>query len=163
MSQNPHTYQQWMDCFRCLEANPRDVAMLEQVRGGTYSGTPSELFLSRLSDTVSVMLSGCTRNFLQQLDQALADGEPDMAVLLAKRLRRQLRDSMFYRDLSFVSQTYIQTLDEGFACQLQAFWQDFLKKLNQSARESMDPRFEDMAQDLRRIRLVESNGSETIL
>ena len=137
--------------------------MLAQVRGGTYPGTPSDLFLSRLSDTVSIMLSGCTRRFLQQLDQALMDGEPDMAVLLAKRLRKQLRDSMFYRDLPFLNQTYIQTLDAGFARQLQAFWQDFLKQLNKTARESMDPRIEEMAQDLRRIRLLESNELETTL
>ena len=163
MSQYPYTYQQWMDCFQRLEVNPRDKEMLELVRGGTYPGKPSELFLSRLSDTVSIMLSGCTRRFLQQLDQSLADGEPDMAVLLAKRLRRQLRDSMFYRDLTFLSQTYVQKLDTGFAQQLQAFWQDFLKQLNKTARESMDPRIEEMAQDLRRIRILESNESEITL
>ncbi len=163
MNQHPHTYQQWMDCFHHLEANPRDSEMLNLVRNGTYPGTPSELFLSRLSDTVSVMLSGCTRKFLQQLDQTLADGEPDMAVLLAKRLRRQLRESMFYRDLPFLSQTYIQTLDGGFARQLQAFWQDFLKQLDKVARESMDPRMEELSHDLRRVRLMESNGSETTL
>ena len=160
MSQFPHTYQQWMDCFQRLQANPRDLETLAQVRGGTCSGTPSELFLSRLSDTVSVMLSGCTRKFLRQLDQTLADGEPDMAVLLAKRLRKQLRDSMFYRDLPFLSQTYIETLDTGYAQQLQAFWQDLLKQLDKTARESMNPAMEDLAQELRRIRLTDSNGSE---
>ena len=83
-----------------------------------------------------------------------------MAVLLAKRLRKQLRDSMFYRDLPFLSQTYIETLDTGYAQQLQAFWQDLLKQLDKTARESMNPAMEDLAQDLRRIRLTDSNGSE---
>lgn len=163
MSRGPQTYQQWLDCFQQLEANPRNTEVLEQVRAGSYLGAPSEQFLSRLSATVSVMLSVCTRKFLKQLDQALVDGEPDMAVLLAKRLRKQLRDSLFYRELSFLSQNYIQTLDEGFARQLQSFWSDFIKHLKKVTKESMDPRIEDMAQDLCRICIWESNGSEKTL
>ena len=160
MSQAPQTYQQWLECLLQLEKQPWNRDLLTLVRQGRYEGKPSESFLSRVSDSVSIMLSGCTRRFLRELDRALSDGEPDMAVLLAKRFRRNVAQCMFYRDLDFLSGEYIQTLDEGFENQLQAFWKDFLSQLNKSARDSMDPRMEDMALELRRISITEPGRSE---
>lgn len=161
MSQAPQTYQQWLECLQQLERQPWNRELLTLVRQGRYEGNPSETFLTRVSDSVSVMLSGCTRRFLRELDQALSDSEPDMAVLLAVRLRRNVEQCLFYRDLNFLSREYIQTLDEGFEGQLQAFWKDFLSQLNRSARDSMDPRFEDMVLELRRISITVPGRLET--
>ena len=161
MSQAPQTYQQWLECLLQLEQQPWNRELLTLVRQGRYEGKPSESFLTRVSDSVSVMLSGCTRRFLRELDQALADGETDMAALLAVRLRRNATQCLFYRDLDFLRREYIQTLDEGFERQLKAFWKDFLSQLSRSARDSMDPGFEDMVQELRRISITVPGRLET--
>lgn len=154
MSQGPHTYQQWLDCLQQLEQHPFNRDLQQQVRMGTYDGKPTETFLSRVSASVSVMLSVCTRRFLHEMDQALADGEPDMAVVLASRFRRRIGQCLFYRDLGFFEEDYVRTLDDGFRNQLDAFWKDFLNQLQKSLKDSMDPRVEDMALELRRIKTL---------
>lgn len=160
MSQGPQTYQQWLECLQQLEQQPWNRELLTQIRQGSYGANPSETFLTRISDSVSVMLSVCTRRFLRELDRALSDGEPDMAILLATRLRRNVAGCLFYRDLDFLSGAYVRTLDEGFENQLNAFWKDFLAQFNKSARDSMDPSMEDMALQLRRIRIITPGRSE---
>lgn len=158
MSRLPQTYQGWMDCFARLEEHPWDKETLELVRRGSYMGKPSEQFLARLSDTVSRMLSGCTRRFLRDLDNALADNEPDMVPLLAARLRRAIRGCLFYRELAFLDRSYVRTLDAGFSGQLNSFWKDLLRQLFRAVRESGDPRLEDVVTQLRRMEIVEKSA-----
>lgn len=155
MSMQPQTYQGWMDCFARLEAHPWDPEILAQVRRGSYMGKPSEQFLARLSDTVSRMLSKCTRRFLRDLDSALADNEPDMVPMLASRFRKRVKACLFYRELPFLEGKFIQTLDAGFSSQLQSFWKDLNREISRSARESGDPRLEDLAMALRRMKILE--------
>lgn len=152
------TYQGWMDCFARLEEQPWDKETLAKAQRGSYMGKPSEQFLARLSDTVSRMLSRCTRRFLRDLDNALADNEPDMVPLLAARFRGRVRGCLFYRQLPFLERSYIRTLDEGFTNQLQSFWKDLNRQLARAARESEDPRLEDLAMELRRMEIVERNA-----
>ena len=154
MITRPGTYQQWLDCLERLEQQPWDKEALALARQGTYTGTPSEAFLTRLSEAVSVMLSRCTQRFLRDLDRALADGDPDMASLLAVRFQAQLRNCFFYRELPFLKASYVRTLDQGFEAQLEAFWKDFLSKLKALEKETMDPQIEDMTMELRRIRII---------
>lgn len=155
----PETYQQWLACFQYLEEHPWDQPALDMVCRGCYSGKPSEAFLARLSDTVSVMLTKCCRRFLRELDQALADGEPDMAMLLAVRFRRKTRACLFYHSLLFLDAQYKQILDDGFHKQLQSFWESFLSQLRRTARDSMDVTVEDMALELSRLRIVSEGRS----
>lgn len=150
----PETYQQWLDSLRHLKEHSGDKEMLLAVARGTFSGQPPESFLARLSDAVSDMLSWHCRRFLTQLDQALAEGEPDMGRLLAIRLRRNVQDCLFYRRLPFLESGYVKTLDEGFERQLQAFWASFLQQLRLTARDSADPGMEDLVRELSRVKIV---------
>ena len=159
--QPPQTYHQWMACFQQLEESPWDKETLMLIPLGTYDARPTDVFLVRISDTVSAMLSKCIRRFLQKMDQLLADRELDMAVLLAVRFRKQLADCLFYRKMHFLERGYVHTLDEGFENQVEAFWKDFLNQLSISVRESMDPGFEDMALELRRIKIIDRRSEVT--
>ena len=114
----------------------------------------SEIFLVRLSDTVGAMLSRCTQKFLHDLDAALSDGELDMAMLLAGRFQKNVRQCLIYRHMEFLEETYIKMLDEGFEKQLLSFWHHFMLQLDQSAKESGDPQLEDMALELRRVKMA---------
>jgi len=157
----PESYQQWITCLNHLQEHPFDRDALDAVIRGRMAGKPSEQFLSRVSDTASVLLTKCCQRFLRQLDQALEDGEPDMAAVLAVRFRQSVRRSLFYRELPFLEASYVQLLDEGFEKQLQSFWSDFLRQLKRSVRESMDPRMEDMALELSRVKITAERRSET--
>ena len=154
----PETYQQWLDCFAHLREHPLDGAMLDALAQGKYTGTPAETFLVRLSDAVGLAMTGYCKRFLRQLDQALEDGEPDLAVLLARRLQKHLRKCFFYRSLPFLPASYVQTLDGGFRVQLDTFWMNFLTQLGKSARESMDPGMEDLLLEMKRIRLTDKEA-----
>lgn len=158
----PETYAQWLDCFSYLREHPADREMLEAVAGGSYPGRPAESYLEHLSETVSQVLTALCRRFLRQLDQALADGEPDSAPLLARRFRAQIQRCFFYRTLPFLERQYIDTLDEGFCRQLEAFWSDFLAQLGKTVRDSMDPRMEDVLLEMKRIKILQERrrGSE---
>ena len=150
----PETYQQWLECFRHLQEHPLDQEMLKNLSRGRYLGKPSESFLVRMSDTLSVVITLHCRRFLRQVDQALADGEADMIPLLASRLKRHLNHCFFYRDVSFLDVTYIQNLDRGFGRQLISFWQNFLAEMGKSARESMDAGLEDVYFELKRMKFI---------
>lgn len=152
--QPPKTYQQWLDCFGYLAEHPGDVRAVELVRDGSYPGKPSDAFLVRLSDTVGVLLSFFCQRFLRQLDQALEDSEPDLAPLLASRLRRDLHRCLFYRELPFLDGAYVQELDGGYTLQLQNFWRSFLTQLRRTARDSSDPRMEELMMELSRIKII---------
>ena len=132
-----------------------DQQALDAIAKGRYMGQVAEAFLARLSDCVSHVLTAHCCLFLKQLDEALAEGEPDMALLLATRFRRNIQRCFFYRTLTFLSASYVKTLDQGFCNQLDAFWQDFLGQLLRSARESSDPRMEDVLLEMKRIRLTQ--------
>lgn len=150
----PQTYQQWLSCFGHMEQHPHDMEMLAAMAQGRYMGQPAETFLARLSDTVSLMLTAHCRRFLRQLDEALADGEADTAVLLARRFRKKLEAYFFYRSLPFLAASYIQTLDNGFRLQLEAFWANFLLQLQKNCRESMSPQLEDAAYEMKRMKIT---------
>ena len=56
--------------------------------------------------------------------------------------------------MEFLEETYIKMLDEGFEKQLLSFWHHFMLQLDQSAKESGDPQLEDMALELRRVKMA---------
>jgi len=149
----PVSYQQWLDCFQHLQQHPLDHQALEALAQGKYIGQPAETFLARLSDCVGMMLTARCRRFLRQLDESLAEGEPDMAALLASRLCRSIQACFFYRSLPFLAKSYIHTLDKGFGEQLDSFWKNFLEQLQTAARDSMDPRMEDIVFEMKRVNL----------
>lgn len=150
----PETYQQWLACFEHLRQHPLDTQMLESLAQGRYLGQPTEGFLSRLSEAVSICITGFCRRFLRQFDLALADGEPDMAVLLASRLRRNIQKCFFYRTLPFLSPDYIQTLDDGLGEQLDFFWKNFLTELQRSAKDSNSVIMEDLCYEMKRVPIL---------
>ncbi len=153
-----YTYQQWLDCFRRLEEKPWDQALLDSVTCATYQGKPSEMFLVRLSETVSKMLGLCMKWFLREIDRLLSENETDMATLVARRFRKRINGCFFYRNMEFLPASYIRTLDEGFEKQINAFWKDFLRQLDNSARTSMNPNVEEMAYELRRMKIISIRG-----
>ena len=128
--------------------------MLEALARGRYLGQPAESFLSRLSEAVSICITGFCRRFLRQFDIALADGEPDMAVLLASRLRRNISKCFFYRTLPFLDPSYIQTLDAGLGEQLELFWKNFLSELKRTARDTDSPVMEDLYYEMKRVTIL---------
>lgn len=150
----PETYQQWLTCFQHLQEHPTDYRVLELLAQGKYIGKPAEAFLVRLSDVVSLVLTASCRRFLRQLDEALQDGETDMAMLLALRLKKNIRKCFFYRALPFLERNYIETLDRGFEGQLDSFWKSFLGQLKKTVRDSMDPRMEDVLMEMKRIKIT---------
>lgn len=150
----PETYQQWLACFQHLQQHPLDAQMLEVLSKGKYLGKPAEAFLVRLSDAVGIVITGYCRRFLRQVDMAFADGEPDVSVLLASRLRRNIRKCFFYRSLPFLETKYIQTLDSGFSRQLDSFWSNFLEELRKTARDSADSEMEDVYLEMKRIKIL---------
>lgn len=160
---NIYTYQQWIDCFRCLEEKPWEQSVLDSVANATYQGEPSDIFLVRLSDTVSKMLSVCMKWFLHEIDRLLSENEADMTTFVAKRFQKRIRGCFFYRDLRFLPESYVRTLDEGFENQIDAFWKDFLRQLELSARESMNPDVEEMAYELRRIKIISFRGQYAVV
>ena len=161
--QTVYTYQQWIECFRRLEEKPWEQSVLDSVVCATYQGKPSDMFLVRLSDTVSKMLSVCTRWFLREVDRLLSENEIDMTTFLAKRFQKRINGCFFYRNMDFLPAAYIRTLDEGFVNQVEAFWKDFLRQLDTSARESMNPEVEDMAYELRRIKIISFRGQYAVV
>ena len=158
-----YTYQQWIDHFQRLEEKPWEQDLLDSVANATYQGNPSDIFLTRLSDTVSKMLSRCMRWFLQEIDRLLSENEADMTAFVAKRFRNRVRGCFFYRDMDFLPARYVHTLDEGFEKQIDAFWKDFLRQLDHSARESMNPDVEEMAYELRRIKIISFRGQYAVV
>ena len=151
----PESYQQWLDCFRHVQQHPLDQQAPEAMARGRYIGQPAGTYLERLSDCVSLMLTARCRRFLRQLDESLAEGEPDVAMLLATRLRRSIQTCFFYRTLPFLPRSYIHTLDKGFGEQLDSFWSNFLEQLQRTARESTDPRMEDLVLEMKRVKLTQ--------
>lgn len=149
----PETYQQWLDWMQYLQEHPTDREACETIVRGIMPSGASESFKSRLSDTVGKMLTFHCRTFLRQLDQALEDGEPDMALLLSSRFRKAVDRCSFYRQMAFLDAEYVRTLDEGFGKQISAFWADFLRQLRKTARESMDPAMEDLVLNLSRVKV----------
>ena len=150
----PRSYSQWLDAFAYLQEHPLDVEMLDALIQGSYSGVPAPAFLERLSNTVSLLLTRHCRRFLRQMDEAFADGEPDYIPVLAARLRRNIDRCLFYRKLNFLELGFVRTLDQGFREQLDSFWNNLLRELGKSARESGSPELEDLVLELKRIHIL---------
>ncbi|MBQ9167947.1 MAG: hypothetical protein IJX67_06020 [Oscillospiraceae bacterium] len=150
----PETYRQWLDCLQHLTEHPTDRRVLELIAGGTLGGPPSEQFIARVSDTVSTLLTHCCRDFLRRLDETLAEGDSDTVLTLAVRFRRNANACLFYRTLTFLPEPEVQMLEDGFTEQLQSFWNNFLRQVRITARDSMDPRTEDMAYELGRVKIL---------
>lgn len=150
----PETYQQWLECFEHLKGYTLDEKMLESMAQGTFLGQPTENFLSRLSDVVSMCMSGYCQRFLRMLDLVLAEGEPDMAGLLASRLKKDIQRCFFYRSLTFLDESFVQKLDQGFRGQLEQFWKNFLNELRKSARDSDSPVMEDLYYEMKRVTIL---------
>lgn len=150
----PETYQQWLEFLQYLQEHPGSTTACSLVNQGILTGSVSEAFKVRLSETVSIMLSyHCTR-FLKQLDTALEDGEPDMAALLAQRLRRSMQQCLIYRDMPFLEAEFVENLDAGYRKQLCEFWETVLKQLRLLIRENDSPVLEDLIRELRRIHII---------
>lgn len=150
----PETYQQWLSCFGHLQQHPLDQRMLEVLGQGRYIGKPAEGFMVRLSETVGAIITANCRHFLRQMDLMFADGEPDMVPILAARLKRNLSMCFFYRTLPFLDAAYVQSLDDGFRGQLEFFWSNVQTELRKSARDSMDPRVEEVWFEMKRMKIV---------
>lgn len=150
----PETYQQWLECFEHLKGYTLDEKMLESMAQGTFLGKPTESFLSRLSDVVSMCMSGYCQRFLRMLDLALSEGEPDMAGILASRLKKDIQRCFFYRSLTFLDESFVQKLDQGFREQLEQFWGNFLNQLRKSARDSDWPVMEDLYYEMKRVTIL---------
>ena len=150
----PQTYRQWLDLMNHLQEYPLDTGALDALARGTYLGTPAPMFQERLSETVSLALTHHTRRFLRQMDEAFADGETDMIPLLASRMKKNIRRCLVYRQLDFLDTEYVRTLDRGYREQLESFWENLLRELGKSARESGSGELEDLVLELKRIRIV---------
>lgn len=150
----PETYQQWLKCFEHLGGYTLDEKMLEAMAQGTFLGEPTESFLARLSDVVSLCLSAYCRRFLRMMDLILAEGEPDMAGILASRLKKDIQRCFFYRSLSFLEESFVQKLDQGFQVQVEQFWKNFLSELRKSARDSNSPVLEDLYYEMKRVTIL---------
>ena len=150
----PQTYRQWLDLMNHLQEHPLDTGALEVLARGSYLGNPAPAFLQRLSETVSLVLTRHTRRFLRQVDEALADGEPDMIPVLASRLKKSIQKCLFYRSLDFLDTEYVRSLDRGYREQLENFWNDLLRELTRSARETGSYELEDLVRELKRITIV---------
>ena len=150
----PETYRQWLDCFQHLTDHPRDRQVLALLAQGKLAGPPSEQFVARVSDAVSNLLSHCCRQFLRQLDEALAEGDTDTVLTLAVRFRRHARECLFYRELYFLPEKEAMILEKGYSEQLKSFWDNFMRQVRITARDSMDVRTEDMAYELGRIKIL---------
>lgn len=157
----PRTYQQWLECFAHLREHPQDAQMLRTLARGTYPGEPGERFLERLSQAVGEALSACCKGFLRRVDLALEDGEPELAGLLARRLKTSIGRCFFYRELEFLPASYVRTLDAGFEEQMESFWRDFLRHLDKIARQTMAPELEDMVLELKRIKIIPREENRT--
>lgn len=150
----PRSYRQWLDAFAYLQEHPLDTRMLDALIQGSYSGVPAPMFLERLSNTVSLLLTHHCRRFLRQMDEAFADGEPDIVPLLAARLRRNVSRCLFYRQVDFLELGYVRSLDQGYREQLDNFWHNLLRELGKSARESGSMDLEDLVLELKRIHIL---------
>ena len=150
----PQTYRQWLDLMNHLQEHPLDTGALDALARGSYRGTPAPMFLQRLSQTVSLVLTRHTRRFLRQVDEAFADGEPDMVPVLAARLKQSVQKCLFYRHLDFLDTEYVRNLDRGYREQLESFWEKLLRELGKSARDTGSDELEDLVRELKRITIV---------
>lgn len=150
----PETYQQWVELLQYLREHPGSGTACSLAKQGTLTASPSEAFKVRLSETVSVMLSYRCTWFLKQLDDALEDGEPDQAALLAQRLRRSVQQCLIYRDMPFLEAELVESLDAGYRKQLLGFWENVLRQLRRMIRENDSPVLEDLIRELRRIHIM---------
>lgn len=150
----PATYQQWMDALAYLKERPMDSDSLQLVSQGTLSGLCSPMMVSRISDTVSVLLTGQFRDLLHQVDLALGEGDIDHLRLTVIRFRGRVNKCLFYRRLDFLAPGDREQLESGFSRQIRDFWQDLLQQMARSARQSSSPLLEEGLYLLRKIKIL---------
>ena len=73
---------------------------------------------------------------------------------LAVRFRRHAQACLFYRELHFLPDKEAMILEKGYSEQLKSFWDNFMRQVRITARDSMDVRTEDMAYELGRIKIL---------
>ncbi len=151
---SPQNYQQWLDFFTYLYANPMNYKALDLVEEGTFNGDVSEEFLEELSKAVAMLLTVHCKRFLKKVDEAYIDNDFEFIAVLVVRLRQNIIRSLFYRKLNFLSREHIKSLDAGFHKQIDSFWINFMNELSKDFVQKASSESESLMLFVKRINLL---------
>lgn len=152
----PSTYQDWLDCFARMKELPlsrnRDFEVLAL---GSFSGTNAmRAALERqLVDTINTVLNKSVKRFVRELNESIAFNEMTQVDVLFKRLKKDINRTMFFLNLSFLSNEFKDELYVSITEQMTGFWDDTINFLQHQAMNYSNSDLEDTLFLIRRIRL----------
>lgn len=152
----PVTYQQWLDCFQLMREQPlSSVGIYEAAAAGTFTGTRAiQAALERqMVDTINAVLNRSEKRFLRELNECLSFHELERAEFLFKRLKKDVHQTLFFMQLSFLSDGFKEKLYSSIKTQLDCFWNDTIASLRKRAMDHPNSALEDTIFLIRRIRL----------
>ena len=109
----PVTYQQWLDCFQLMREQPlSSVGIYEAAAAGSFTGTRAiQAALERqMVDTIHAVLNRSEKRFLRELNECLSFHELERAEFLFKRLKKDVHQTLFFMQLSFLSDGFKEKL-----------------------------------------------------
>lgn len=104
-------------------------------------------------DTINAVLNRSEKRFLRELNECLSFHELERAEFLFKRLKKDVHQTLFFMQLSFLSDGFKEKLYSSVKTQLDCFWNDTIASLRKQAMDHPNSALEDTIFLVRRIRL----------
>lgn len=152
----PSTYQDWLDCFARMKEAPLstedDFALLAR---GSFTGTGAmQAALERqMVEAINAFLNKSVKRFVRELNECIAFQELAQAEVLFKRLKKNIRKTTFFLELSFLPGDFKEELYQSITEQMLGFWNDTIRFLRQQAMDYANSDLEDVLFLIGRIRL----------
>jgi len=151
------TFEQWQACFRRIkngEPAAREI-MEAEILDLRLSAAAEHDFTVQLEAAVNAHLNRAGRRFSRSLQELSEEGFVEEIPTVARRYRREVRQVLFIRRLSFLHASYRQELESAIRQQLESAWQSFLQSLHRQAMQTPSAGLEDLIWSLRKFRLLD--------
>ena len=151
------TFEQWQACFCRMkngEAAAREIQEAD-IADLRLSAAAEREFIAQLESAVNAFLNRAGGRLSRMLRELSEEGAIDEIPTAARRFRREVRDVLFIRRLSFLRAAYRQELERAIRQQLDGTWQNFLISLRNQALQTPSAALEDLIWSLRKFRLLD--------
>lgn len=150
----PQNYEQWLKTFGILSSTTVPADNISELSYGVCPGIEKVTFefQERLQETTNLMLTRITKRCTCALNDSLEEGEFENFDVIMKRYRGEMKKCRFYLYINFLSEDYLQELDNQVTKEIERYWKELKGYLTEIVEETEDSRIYDIIYYLKRIK-----------
>lgn len=154
----PATYQEWLDCLSVLKGTNVNVSgVYEAMYNGSFSGTDltKSALQRQIIESVNAMLDNSAKRFIKNMNDSITFNDLSQMELLFKRLKKDVRVSLFFENLEFLPKEYRYELSYSIKRQMSEFWNETTNYLYEQSLDYSNSELEDALFMIKRIKLFD--------